>query len=116
MKIRFQADADLNGDIVAGIRRREPLIDFQSAPEASLEGVPDALVLAYAARDGRVLVSHDRKTMPGHFAAFTAVEPSPGLFIISQSTEVRVAVDELIVIWSASEAEEWVNVVVTVPF
>lgn len=115
MKIRFQADADLNEDIVSGVRRREPLIDFQTAAEAGLQGLTDLLVLQYAARGGRILVSHDRKTMPRYFATFIAAETSPGLFIISQTTDVRVAIEELIMIWSASEAEEWVNTMLTVP-
>jgi len=33
MKIRFQADADLNEDIVSGVLRLEPSIDFQTAVE-----------------------------------------------------------------------------------
>ena len=115
MKVRFQADADLNQDIVTGVRRREPLIDFQTADEAGLRGVDDAGVLAYAAREGRILVSHDRKTMPQHFAAFISTETSPGLLIISQKTDVRMAIEELIMIWAASEAEEWINTVLTVP-
>jgi hypothetical protein len=116
VKIRYQADADFNADIVAGIRRREPLIDIQSADEAGLRGVPDAQVLAYAAQGSRLLLSHDRKTMPHHFATFIAAQLSPGLFIISQKTEVSTAIEELILIWSATEAEEWVNILVTVPF
>lgn len=116
MKLRFQADADFNADIVLGVRRREPLIDFQTANEAGLEGIGDPSVLAYAAREGRVLISHDRKTMPHHFAALIETQDSPGLFIISQKTDVRVAIEELILLWEASEAEEWVNTVVTVPF
>ncbi len=43
-------------------------------------------------------------------------EQSPGLFVVLQATDVRVAIDELILIWSVSEAEEWVNLIVTVPF
>lgn len=116
MKIRFQADADLNAEIVIGLRRREPLIDFQTADEAGLRGILDPQVLALAAREGRILVSHDRTTMPHHFAAFIANEPSPGLFIISQKTNVREVIEELLLIWTASDAEEWVNTVVTVPF
>lgn len=61
MKIRFQADADLNEDIVSGVRRREPSIDFQTASEAGLKGLHDAIVLELAAREGRILVSHDRR-------------------------------------------------------
>ena len=49
MKIRFQADADLNEEIVAGVVRQEPDIDFQTATEANLRGLPDEEVLAYAA-------------------------------------------------------------------
>ncbi len=41
MKIKFQADADLNEDIVTGVLRRVPEIDFQTATEAGLIGIPD---------------------------------------------------------------------------
>ena len=66
MKVSFQADADLNENIVRGVVRREPQIDFQTATEAGLTGLSDLDVLTMAARDGRILVSHDRKTMPQH--------------------------------------------------
>ncbi len=39
MKIRYQADADLNQNIVTGVLRREPTIDFQTAFAAKLKGV-----------------------------------------------------------------------------
>ena len=39
MKVRFQADADLNEDIVSGVLRRVPEIDFQTANEAELESL-----------------------------------------------------------------------------
>lgn len=84
MKVRYQADADLNEDIVTGVLHREPAIDFQTAHEARLEGMSDADVLALAAREGRILVTHDRRTMPKHFGAFiSSQQQSPGLFIIS---------------------------------
>lgn len=115
MKVRYQADADLNEDIVTGVRRRAPEIDFQTAHEAHLEGVEDPDVLAAAAREGRILVTHDRKTMPKHFGSFIASRQSPGLFIISQHTDLSLTIEELILVWSASEAEEYVNSVRTLP-
>src|ERR1019366_1583051 len=39
--IRFLADASLHDGIVTGCLRREPAIDFLSAHEGTLEGVPD---------------------------------------------------------------------------
>jgi len=84
MRVRFQADADLNRHIIAAVKRREPLVDFQTTPEAGLMGLDDPTVLALASSEGRLLVSHDRQTMPHHFAAFIAQQTSPGLLIVSQ--------------------------------
>ncbi len=115
MKIKFQADANLNEAIVKGLLRREPGIDFRTAPSAELRGLSDLQVLAKAASEGRVLVSHDRKTMPRSFAEFIRSETSPRLFIISQKTDLLAAIESLLVIWAASEAEEWVNRICTIP-
>ena len=59
MKVRFQADADFSQRIVSAVRRREPTIDFQTARALGLRGLDDLNVLALAAREGLVLVSHD---------------------------------------------------------
>ena len=115
MTVRFQADADLNAEIVVGVLRREPSIDFQTADEASLRWVPDPEVLALAAQEGRILVTHDRRTMPRHFADFILHHSSPGVFIIAQSVSVRGAIEELLLVWAASESEEWTNLIVELP-
>jgi len=109
MKIRFQADADLNQIIVLATIRREPDIDFLTADTADLAGRTDPAVLAVAAREGRVLVSHDQKTMPQHFADFIAYTSCPGVLIIPQHLSIAVAVEDLLLIWFLTEAEEWVN-------
>jgi hypothetical protein len=49
--------------IVKAVRRREPAIDFVSAREAGLHGVSDPELLIRVAKENRVLVSHDRRTM-----------------------------------------------------
>src|SRR5919106_6447302 len=109
MKVRFQADADLNQIILLATIRREPAIDFQTATMAGLSGLDDMQVLERTAREGRVLVTHDRKTMPRHFSEFIAKESSPGLLVVPQYLSVAAAVEDLILIWSVTEAEEWVN-------
>src|SRR5436309_2619639 len=68
--VRFLADADLNEGIVDGCLRREATMDFLSANEARLEGISDPAVLALAADQDRILVSHDFQTMPRHFGDF----------------------------------------------
>ncbi len=106
--IRFMADADLNDAIVGGCRRREPAIDFLSANDANLEGVPDPDVLALAAAEDRILVSHDFQTMPRHFGDFLQARgSSPGLILVPQHMPIGEAIEELLLIWGASDAGEW---------
>lgn len=114
--IRFLADADLDYAIVSGCKRREPAIDFLSANDANLEGVPDPTVLALAAEQDRILVSHDFQTMPRHFGEFLgAIGSSPGVFLVKQSSPVGEVIDELVLIWAASDAEEWKDRILEVP-
>ena len=115
MKVRFQADADLNQIILLATIRREPAIDFQTAVTADLSGVTDPEVLEMAAKEGRVLITHDCKTMPKYFAEYVTQATSPGLIVIPQSISISTAVDDLILVWSASEAEEWVNRIAFLP-
>jgi predicted nuclease of predicted toxin-antitoxin system len=60
MKPRFLADADLNQKIVLGLLRREPSIDIHTASQGDVIGRPDPEVLTIAARENRILISHDR--------------------------------------------------------
>jgi hypothetical protein len=114
--IRFLADADLNEGIVAGCLRREPEMDFLSANEAELEGVPDPEVLALAAAADRILVSHDFHTMLRHFGNFLqAGNSSLGVLLVPQRLPVGEAIEELVLIWAASDADEWRNRILRIP-
>lgn len=115
MKIRFQADADFNQNVVRALLRRQPAIEFQTAEAAGLRGLSDSEVLAIAGREGRILVSHDRRTMPKHFANFLTAQHSPGVFILSQYLPISQAVEELLMSWEASEAEEWIDSIQALP-
>jgi hypothetical protein len=115
MPIRFQADADLNQIIVSAVLRRVPEVDFRTATAAGLAGLKDAEVLSLAAGDGRILVTHDQTTMPKHFGEFIRSTQSPGLIVVPQRLAVREVVDALILIWTATNPEEWKNRTVYLP-
>ena len=115
--VRFLADASLNHFIVAACRRREPAIDFLSAVEANLEGIRDPEVLALAAAEDRILVTHDVHTMPQHFGDFLlSGNRSPGVFLVSQRTPVAEVAEALVVVWGVSDPGEWENLILEVPF
>lgn len=113
--IRFQADADLNQGILLATIRRLPALDFQSATEARLAGLTDSQVLALAADQDRILVTHDMRTMPHHFEDFIRESPSPGVIVVPQSMRPGQAADELLLIASATESAEWVSRIVFLP-
>lgn len=89
MPIRFQADAD-----------------FRTATAAGLAGLNDPDVLALAARDGRILVTHDHRTMPRYFGDFIRTSSSPGLIVVPQILAIRDAADALILIWAVTQPED----------
>ena len=115
MKIRYQAEADFKELIIHALNRRNPRVDFQSADEAGIRGLPDPEVLAYAAAENRILVSHDCNTMPEHFADFVISQHSPGVFIFAQDCPIGRASEELLLVWETSEAEEWTETLQWLP-
>jgi hypothetical protein len=61
--LQLASDADVHGEIIRGLRRRAPDIDLVRVQDELAEGTPDPDVLAWAAAEGRVLISNDRNTM-----------------------------------------------------
>lgn len=116
MRIKFQADNDLHEDILRAVKRLQPAIDFQRAPELNLHtGINDPEVLRLCAEQGRALVTHDRHTMLGHFIQFIKQQDSPGVFIISRKLSIGEAAEWLHLYWGASEAEEHQNQIISIP-
>jgi hypothetical protein len=65
---------------------------------------------------GFLVVSHDVNTMTAHAIARTKTGlPTPGIFLAHQADPVSPTIDDLILIWAASEAEEWTDQVVFLP-
>lgn len=118
MSIRFQADNDLKRIIVDATLRREPSIDFQTAQSAGLHGLDDDLVLHRASEQRRILVSHDKRTLPLRLAQFARRGgESPGvLLVIPQNAPVREVAETLILIWADNRPAEWVNLATKIPF
>jgi hypothetical protein len=51
VKVRFQADANLDPDIGLGLQRRDPSLDYRGALGLIPDGIPDPDVLRLAAED-----------------------------------------------------------------
>jgi hypothetical protein len=115
LKIQYLADENLRRAVVLGVRRREPTISFAEAFEVEASGKDDLAVLRIAVTEGRVLVSYDVRTMPRFFDEFIRLQRSPGLVLIPQRLAMKIAIEELVLLWIASEAHEWENRICFLP-
>jgi hypothetical protein len=102
------ADENFNNDIVRGLRRRQPDVDIVRVQEIGLSGADDPAVLAWAAEEGRVLLTHDVSTMT-HFAYSRVREgkPMPGVFEVDRGLPIGRVIDDLLLLVAYSLDGEW---------
>jgi predicted nuclease of predicted toxin-antitoxin system len=78
--LRFLADENFNGNIVRGVRRRQPRVDLVRIQQTEADGAKDPAVLAWAAKENRIVLTHDRATMPDFaYSRVADGEPMPGV-------------------------------------
>ena len=118
MTIRFLADEDLYDAIVQGLRSRESAIDILDVKTAGLRGTKDPEILELAVQEDRLLITHDRSTMTRHFKErFKAGKPAPGVLVIPQQpSAIGEIIESRLLVWTASDPDEWRNQIVFFPF
>lgn len=91
-------------------------MDFRSARDAVLDGVDDIEVLRRCAEEDRIFISHDENTMSAAFHVFLAAgNRSPGLLLVPQDVPIGRAIESLVLVWVATDAEEWVDRIAWLP-
>jgi len=114
--LRLLIDQDFDQDILRGLRRRVPDLDAVTAYEVEMSEAPDPELLAWAAEAGRVIVTHDRTTMPAHAARrLLAGDDIAGVIVVSRQIPISTAIDELEIVVLCSEPEEWQNLIRHIP-
>jgi hypothetical protein len=106
--LRLATDEDFNNRIVRGLLRRQPDLDILRLQDAGLAGRSDEEVLAWAASEGRILITHDVTTMKqAAYDRITTGLPMPGVFEVSQDVPIGTAVDEILLLALCSDQDEW---------
>jgi hypothetical protein len=114
--LRLLVDQDFDHDILRGLRLRLPELDALTALQAGLARTPDPDLLAWAAEQGRIIITHDRNTMPGHaYDRLRNNEPIAGVFVIPRELPIGQAIAELETLVACSLDGEWDNLVVFLP-
>lgn len=94
--IRLLTDENFNQKILRGLIRRIPHLDFVLVNEVGLASLPDRVLLRWAAREHRIIVSQDVKTMgPEAEQRIRHGEPMAGLIVVPQSVPIGDAINDL---------------------
>ena len=114
--LRLLADENFNGDIVRGLLRSRPEMELVRVQDVALGGADDPAILAWAAINDRILLTHDRATMADFaYQRVTNAKPMPGVFVLNDRLSLRLAISELLLIDEYTEQAEWNNLVVYLP-
>jgi hypothetical protein len=110
--LKLVSDENFDGDILRGLYRRRPDLDIVRVQDVGLSATPDPEVLAWAAVEGRILLTHDRDTMPRFaYDRVRAGLPMPGVFLVSDLIPVGQAIDEILLAIECLPSEECNNFV-----
>lgn len=117
-QVRYLIDESVRLSVVAALRRAEPAIDVWRVGQSGMVpfGSPDIDLLAFCERQQRILVSLDRASMPVHVATLQAHGGHiGGVLLVTRRCSLRQLLDDLILIWTATEAEEWRDTIFYLP-
>ncbi len=114
--LRLLLDHDFNEDVLEGLLRLVPELDYVTARALGMSAAHDTDLLIRAAAENRILVTHDRKTMPGHVrAVIEAGHDIAGVFIVPQLLPIAHAINDLHILVVCSTMDEWQNIVRHLP-
>jgi hypothetical protein len=110
------SDEDFNNAIVRGVLRTRSDVNIARVQDVGLRTQDDAAVLAWAAQEGRILLTHDAKTMPAHaYERVLQTLPMPGVFVVQQEEAIGHIIEEIILLADCSMENEWANQVNYLP-
>jgi len=109
-------DENLNHRILRGLLRSVPHLDYTLAATAGLKGAGDPAVLELAARENRLLVTHDLRTIPKHaYERVKAGLAMPGVIAVPDDLPIGRAIEDLALLVECAAPSELQSLVVYMP-
>ena len=114
--LRLLSDENFHGDIVRGLLLRQPDLNLQRVQDVGLRQWGDPEILDWATNNNRILLTHDRATIPD-FAYDRIIQEKlmAGVFVIPNRMPIRQAIDEILLLVKCSQQTEWSGIVLHLP-
>jgi Domain of unknown function (DUF5615) len=114
--VKLLADENFRGAIVRGLLRRRPDLDLVRVPDVGLIEADDPTILAWAAAEGRMVLTHDAATFIGFaYDRVNAGLPMSGIIEVRQDLPIGPVIDDLLLLVDASHDGEWDGQVLYLP-
>ena len=114
--MKLAADEDFDNRIVAGLVRRLPQLDILRVQDAGLRSADDQTILAWAASEGRVLLTHDVNTLiETAYERIARGGRMPGVCAVPQEVPIGLAIDDALLLIEGSLEGEWEGQVKYIP-
>lgn len=105
--IRLLADENLDNTIIRGLLRRNPDIDIIRVQDSDLSGAEDPVVLAWAADQEPVLLTHDVATITRYaYERLASNLAMPGVIEIRTDLPVGRVLEDLLFILECGTSED----------
>jgi hypothetical protein len=115
--LRLLADENFNHDLIRGVLRRLPSLDLIRVQDAGLREAGDPAILEWAAREHRLVLTHDANTMPAFaYDRIRRKESMPGMLVVSQQAGLNEIIEDLLLLAECSGDHEWDGQVIYLPF
>jgi predicted nuclease of predicted toxin-antitoxin system len=114
--MRLLADENFHGDVLRGLLRIEPKLDILRVQDTEYYQAADPVVLEWAAKEGRILLTHDVHTMTKYaYDRIQAGLPMPGVIEVREDLAIGQAIEEILITVLASSPEELANRITYIP-
>ncbi len=115
--MRFLADENFNNRILIGLLASLPDLDGIRVQDTEIYEAPDPAVLEWAAKEGRILLTHDTRMMRGYAVEWVKTGlPMPGVIIVSQrDISFGRVIEELAIVIGPGSPGDFDSLVMFVP-
>jgi hypothetical protein len=107
--MKFLADENFDNRIVRGLLRRWPDLDIIRVQDLEIAEADDPTILAWAAQAGRILLTHDERTIPHYAYERLAGQTIAGVIVASDDLPISTVIEDVLLVVECSSAAEWIN-------
>ena len=114
--LQFLADENFDGLFLRVLLRRYPELDVIRVQDTELVSADDPAILEWAAKENRVVLTHDVTTMTRYaFERVRAGLDMPGVCEVNPFAPVNRVVEDIFIVAQCSFEDEWADLILYIP-